>query len=294
MIASSRVKIYSDVSLTQLVATVNGSTAASQAIAVTGLNPSTNYWAVAEATDSNGLTGTSAAQTFATSAATYVFSGSGVTYSSSYDTLDVDIAVACQGATFTACGIQFSTTSDFSGSIISGVNTTPPANDFVDEVSGFSEHTTYYYRYYATSTEFGTQYYAPTGNTVTTRYDEPVVTCGITSGTITDTNATAWINYAGNYPVTNLSLTITAQGGSAEYIQIQNMSGLQGGLDLTQNLGHPLTPNTTYTLQGTADYYTPIPPATATFTTLPARPSIVISSVSDITPSGATVNISIS
>lgn len=291
-IVSSRVKIYSDVSLTQLVATVAGTTAASQTIAVTGLNPSTNYWAVAEATDNNGLTGYSVAQSFSTSAATYVFSGYGVSYSSSYDTLDVDIQVSCSGATFTACGIQFSTTSDFSGSIISGVNTSGAADDFVGEVSGFSEHTLYYYRYYATSTQYGTQYYSPTpNNTITTHYDEPTLTIGHSN--VTDTTATVTFTYTGNMPVdyTAMSAIIKAAGAQSG-IDVQ-FDHLVAGTPMPVTLSG-LTPNTTYTTSWDVDYYDGEVSQFDSFQTLAARPNVLISGVSNITPSGATIGITIS
>ena len=290
-IVSSRVKIYSDVSLTQLVATVNGSTSAVQSLVVTGLNPSTNYWAVAEATDSNGLTGYSAAQAFATAAATYVFQGV-VGYSSAYDTLDCDIQVSCAGATFTACGIQFSTTSDFSGSIISGSNTTPPADDFVDEVSGFAEHTTYYYRYFATSNEYGTQYYAPPANTITTHYAEPVLS--ISHSNVTDTTAIVSCTYTGNMPVDPLAMNgqIVRHDGQGSPIPLQ-FDHLVAGTPENFNLSG-LSPNTQYDVEWNVEYYDGEITQSDSFTTLAARPSVSITGVTNITPSGATVGISIS
>ena len=60
-ILSSNVKIYSDSACTQLVKTVNGTTDAVQNITVTGLSEHTNYWAKAEATNTDSLTETSAA-----------------------------------------------------------------------------------------------------------------------------------------------------------------------------------------------------------------------------------------
>ena len=65
-IVSSNVKIYSDSSCTQLVKTVNGGTAATQNISVTGLSEHTNYWAKAEATNSDSVTGVSTAYPFQT------------------------------------------------------------------------------------------------------------------------------------------------------------------------------------------------------------------------------------
>ena len=289
-IVSSKVKIYSDSALTVLVATVNGTTSLTQTIAVTGLNPSTQYWVQAEAEDNNGLTGYSPSSTFTTAAANYVFSGSGVSYSSSYNLLDVDIAVTCAGATFTACGIQFCTASDFSGSIISGVNTTAPANDFVDEVGGFAENTLYYYRYYATSAEYGTQYFAPQNNTITTHYAQPVIT--VTHSNVTDTTATVTATYTGNMPldVVNAIFGYHVHGQSS--IQYLNIDNMVAGTPYSVNLSG-LTPNTQYDIEFTHPYYDTNITATDTMTTLPSRPVITITGVSDITPSSATIGISI-
>lgn len=287
-ITSTQVKVFADSAGTQLIATFPGTTALTQTITLSNLNPLTTYYVRAYATDDNNLTGESTLQSFQTAASSYTFSGTGVRHSSSYDTLDVDILASCPGATFTLCGIEFNTSSDFSGTSITASNN---GNDFVDEVSGFAENTTYYYRYFATTVEYGgPQYFVPQNNSITTNYDEPTLTCGVDNGSLTDNNATFWVNYVGNYPVTNLHLWLTAAGGTPETVQIQNMSGMQTGLDV----GHYLSPNTTYTLEVTADYYDGEVTATSTFTTLSARPTVIISSVSNISPSGATVNITIS
>lgn len=292
-IASVNLKIYSDASAQTLVATYPGTTATTQTISATGLSATTQYYAVVEATDSNGLVGRSAVQSFTTAAATYTFSGTGVTYSTrGYQYLTVNISVTGTGSpTFTECGIEFSTNSSFTGTLITGSNTTPPANDFVDQVSGFAEHTTYYYRYFAVSTQYGRQTYVPSGNTITTHYAEPQVTISVSN--ITDTDAQYTLTYTGNYPVTNLQLTITPDGGSYDYIQVQNMSGTQTG-SIASDWGHILVPNTEYYLEATAEYYGDEALGNCTFRTLPARPSVAISSVSNITPTSADINISIS
>lgn len=283
-IASVNLKIYSDSSAQTLVATFPGTTASTQTISATGLSATTQYYAVVEATDNNGLVGRSAVQSFTTAAATYTFSGPGVTYSSVYDTLDVDIAVSGTGSpTFTECGIEFSTNSHFTGTLITGSNA---GNDFVDEVSGFAEHTTYYYRYYAVSTEYGRQTFVPQGNEIITHYDQPTIVVGATN--VTDTTATLSITYTGNYPVTNLSLWITPQGGQAQPVQIQNVSGTQ-----TEPVSS-LVPDTQYEIEGDADFYTGEVTATAIFRTLPARPSVRISNIDNITPTSANVHIELS
>lgn len=291
-IVSTQVKIYSNADCTDqyLVATVAGTTSLTQSIVVTGLSASTNYWAKAFATDNNGLIGESLAQSFATAATTYIFSNDTVEYESSYDTLFVGVDVTGPaGATFTECGVQFCTSSDFSGQLISASNTSGAANFFSGDVTGFAENTTYYYRFFATTTEYGTQTYEPEGsrNSITTRYAEPVLSVSVSN--VTDTSAVYTINYSGNWPVTNLSLAIAERGGQWQDIQIDNMPGTQ-----TAIIPYTLTPNTTYDLELACDYYDGNPTESCSFTTLAARPSLSITSISNITPSGATVNLSIS
>lgn len=283
-IVSSKVKIYSNSALTNLVATVNGTTSLTQTLTVTGLNSSTQYWAVAEATDNNGLTGYSVAQMFTTAAVNYIFSNYDVKYESDYDTLEVVVDVGPSSFTFTECGVQFSLTSDFSGNLITATNNN---NFFSGDVTGFAEHTTYYYRFFATTAAYGTQYYAPQNNTITTNYDEPTLSVSATN--ITDISADFLLNYSGGYPVSNLRLAIAPHGGQWQDIQIENMSGTQSG-----NIPYTLLPNTQYDLELSCDFYDGEVTQSITFSTLGARPSVAITGVTNITPSGADVGISIS
>ena len=292
-IVSSKVKIYSNAALTNLVATVNGTTSLTQTLTVTGLNATTNYWAVAEATDNNGLTGYSAAQMFTTAAASYVFTNDSVGYDSNYDTLSASVNVSGPlDAHFTECGVQFALTSDFSGTLITGSNTTSPANFFSGNVTGFAEHTTYYYRFFATSTEYGTQTYAPQNNTVTTHYDEPTLT--ISSSNVTDTTATVTFLYTGNMPVDSneMSGLIARRDGQGSPINVQ-FEHLVAGTPMPVSLSG-LVPNTEYAVTWDVAYYDDEVSQVHYFTTLSARPSVAITGVTNITPSGADVGISIS
>lgn len=286
-IVSSQVKIYSNADCTDqyLVTTVSGTTSLTQSIVVTGLNASTNYWAKAFATDNNGLVGESLAQSFSTAATTYIFSNDSVEYESSFDTLFVAVDVSGPtGATFTECGVQFALTNDFSGTLITATNNN---NYFSGDVTGFSENTTYYYRFFATTTEYGTQTFAPSQNTITTLYAEPVLSVSVSNRT--DTSAEYRVIYSGNYPVTNLTLAIAEIGGEWQDIQIENMSGTQTGL-----IPYTLTPNTTYNLEFGCDYYDGNPTASCSFTTLAARPVVRVTGVDNITPSSADISIAVS
>lgn len=290
-IVSSKVKIYSNSTLTNLVATVNGTTELTQILTVTGLNPSTQYWAVAEATDNNSLTGYSSAQMFTTAGISYVFSNESVEYEPSYDSLAVYVEVGPSSLVFTECGVQFALSSDFSGTLITASDSADHLNQ---TVTGFSEHTTYYYRFFATTAEYGTQYYVPTNNSITTMYDEPVLT--ITASGITDNEASLTFSYTGNYPIdTQTYRGITAyyvkDGSGEQGIDIQ-FSTLDNGVPETIRLTG-LEPNTTYYVEMDAEYYTNEVTQLITFTTLAARPVVTIKGVSDITPTSANIAIKI-
>lgn len=193
-IQSTTLTIYSDAELTQVVAEIDGTTADTQTINVTGLTPDTFYWAKVTATDAQGNEGDSEARQFKT--AVYEFTGR-VYYTGEYDTLHASVQVTCTGATFNETGIEFSTSPYFDGEIIRGNNTTAPADTFNGNVAGFAEDTLYYYRYYAVS-DFGTQYYTPTPNTITTRIAPPVLT--VTEVSSSPDTLTLSFLYSGHYP----------------------------------------------------------------------------------------------
>lgn len=65
-ITSSTIRIYTNAACTQLAKTVYGGTTPSQTISITGLSEHTNYWAKAEATNSDSLTAESVAYPFQT------------------------------------------------------------------------------------------------------------------------------------------------------------------------------------------------------------------------------------
>ena len=190
-IQSTTLTIYGDSELTQVVRVINGTTADTQTINVTGLTPDTTYYAVVTATDAQGNEGTSQTKMFRT--VEYQFRGS-VRLTDDYDTLAANVNVVCLGATFTQTGIEFSTTSDFSGEIITGSGS---SDTFDGNVTGFEANTLYYYRFFATS-EYGTQYYTPLLNTITTMYAPPVLT--ITEVGSTPDSLTLSFLYEGDYP----------------------------------------------------------------------------------------------
>ena len=168
-IQSTQLTIYADSGLTYVVAEIDGTNADNQTIHVAGLTPDTTYYAVVTAEDAQGNVGTSSARMFKT--VDYSFGGH-TEWTQYYDTLFADVSVSCSGAVFESTGIEYCTSPDFDGEIISGGNTTAPADTFNGNVSGFEPNTLYYFRFVATS-NFGTQYYQPTIHSITTMYAPP-------------------------------------------------------------------------------------------------------------------------
>lgn len=299
-IASTIVRIYSDALCQNLVTSASGTTSLTQSVSVSGLNASTTYYAKAFATNSDNLTGESSVFTFSTAATGYVFSNYSVEYENDFDTLFVAVDVAGPAGThFIECGVEFCTNSQFSGNVISDSNTSASANFFSGDVTGFAEHTTYYYRFFADSTEYGYQTFAPQNNTITTLYDKPTLT--ITASSVTDVTAAVTFSYVGNYPVdtttySNMNAFFMVDGGGTSttltFRDLDNnvpetlyFSGLQPNTTYYVEWNVTLYPNETYEEEITQSIR---------FTTLSATPVVTITGVSNITPSGADINLSIS
>lgn len=283
-IVSTILKIYSDPSLTTMVASQAGTTALTQQITVTGLSSSTQYWAVMSATDNNGLTGTSAAFNFTTAAATYIFSAYEVSYENAYDTLFAAFDVDCVGISeFDEVGIEFCTDSHFAGTLITANATN--TSSFSNDVSGFSANTTYYWRLYATTQQYGKQYFNPDDNIITTRYAAPILE--ISADQVTDTTARIAVTYTGDYPATDLTAKYAIRGGSWQTLHVEDSEG-------TQYLSiSGLTPGATYDLEATCAYYDEEVTAEGSFVTFAARPSVTITG-STVTPSSVTLDVTIS
>lgn len=287
-ILSSSIKIYSDSACTQLVKTVAGGTSLTQTIPITGLSENTQYWAKAEATNGYGVVGTSSAVTFTTVAVNYTFSGT-VTLNDLYSKLNANVGVSYSGANFIECGVQFATNSAFTQNVISASNTTSPADTYVGEVSGFAENTTYYYRFFATTSEFGTKYSSV--DTITTKYAEPTIV--VTHSNVTDTTAVVTVTYTGNMPLNHQECTFTYVVSGGVNHQSIPFSGMVAGTPFSATLTN-LTPNTSYDVEFASAYYENEVNYIDHFTTQAATPPTVnITSVSDVTPTSCNVNISI-
>lgn len=287
-IVSSGIKIYTYEYRSEAVAELSGTTSLSQVFNVRTLSADTAYYAVAEATDSNGLTGYSTPFQFRTTPVTYRWYGL-VTLTSVYDLIDCDVQVSYidQRTTFTECGIEFADNPQFTGELIVGVyrNSFGGADGFVGEVGPCRENTTYYYRYFATSVEYGTQYYVPNNNTITTNYAPPVLS--VYADNVGDTSFRLVADYQGNYPVVDLSLSYKKSGGTETFVQLQQMSGTQ------YEMIYNVLPNTVYTLNFKAEYYENYITTSGSVRTLDSRPVISILDISDIGTNSAEITLDI-
>lgn len=192
----------------------------------------------------------------------YTFTG-GLTYpTNSYDTVSCNVTANYGSANFTLCGVQLCTDPYFNGQIISGSSY---SQTFNGNITGLQENTTYYYRYFAESTEFGYAIYTPSNNSFTTNYAPPVL--AITHDNVTETTASVIFIYTGNYPIdpTAMSGVITTAGQSPINVQFDRLA--VGTPEVVTLSG--LTPNTVYDASWDVEYYNDEVSAIDSFTTKP-------------------------
>lgn len=218
MIEEVKLKLYSDPQLTQVEAEfIASGTTSPQTIPMSGLDSATRYYAVAYATDDNGVTGQSEPIQFRTLEASVTVEGE-VDYTNSYDTL-MFITSYTDGENYTlvAQGVEFSTQMDFHSDVQTFVY--PSGETGWQNASPFEEHTLYYYRFFAEFEEIGRVYGQPEQNTITTMYAMPVFT--IITNDVGENTAEITITYTGNYPIDYNTLRGTVVGGTGDVITLQ-------------------------------------------------------------------------
>lgn len=219
MIEEVKLKLYSDPQLTQVEAEfIASGTTSPQTIPMSGLDSATRYYAVAYATDDNGVTGQSEPIQFRTLEASVTVEGE-VDYTNSYDTLKfITSYTDGDNYTFVAKGVEFSTQMDFHSDVQTFVYPSEAATRW-QNASPFEEHTLYYYRFFAEFEEIGRVYGQPEQNTITTMYAMPVFT--IITNDVSENTAEITITYTGNYPIDYNTLRGTVVGGTGDVITLQ-------------------------------------------------------------------------
>jgi len=265
MIEEVKLKLYSDSALSHLEAefTAEGTTSP-QTIEMFGLDSNTQYFAVAYATDNNGVTGQSEPRQFRTLEAAVTVEGE-VDYTMNYNELKYIVSYS-DGDNYTlmAKGVEFSTVMDFNSEVQTFVY--PSGVTGWQNASPFGAHTMYYYRFFAEFAEIGRVYGQPINNTITTMYAPPQFI--ITTGEITENTAEITISYTGDYPIDYNSLQGSVVGYTGDVITLQLDALTPEHPEIVTLSG--LNANTIYEVEVWMNYYTTTAEAYATFTTAEA------------------------
>lgn len=262
MIEEVKLKLYSDPELTHVEAEFTASgTTSPQTIPMSGLDSATRYYAVAYATDDNGVTGESQPVSFRTLEAAVTVEGS-VDYGVTYDVLQYDVQYSnADNYTFVAKGVEFSTQMDFHSNVQTFVY--PAGATGWQNAFPFEENTLYYYRFFAEFEEIGRVYGQPDQNTITTRYAMPVF--NIYTNDVGENSAEITITYTGNYPIDYNSLRGTIVGGTGDVMTLQ-LDNLTPTHPETITLSG-LNSGTLYEVEVWMNYYNDYAEAYSSFTT---------------------------
>ena len=264
MIQQVKIKLYSDPQLTQVEKEyIAAGTTTPQTIEMDELDPATYYYAVAYATDGDGVTGESQPRQFRTLEAAVTVGGE-IAYTNVYDVLKFRASFAnASQYTLVAQGIEISRFMDLHVKetfFYDGDGTT------YTNISPFEAHTLYYYRYFADFDEVGRVYGQPHDNTITTMYAKPVFT--ILPHDITTNGAEVTISYSGDYPIDYNTLRCTITNGIGEVYNVQ-LDNLTANSPETVTLTG-LTSGMLYEVEAWMAYYNDYAEAYNAFTTAEA------------------------
>lgn len=299
-ITSSEIRIYSDSSATTQVGSPVITQSAATAININqstlgvALSAGKQYYAKARCTNSEEYTSD---WTSAFPFKTLIYAGfEDISVSAAniipqlafeYDTSALSVA---------GCGVYVSTNASGTGA------QKYPAGSEHEAEKGFvielQENTKYYVIPYVVDNE-GREYkgsWAEDAEEVTTGYNAPTVTISNTSSTYNSISGN--VTVTSNDIVSEVKLRINATGGSMQYKTLTAQTGIQnftitnGDLDDDGN-AITITPSTAYNVLASATNSGGTGTATAVITTAQqAETTIVITSVTDITPKSAVVNLS--
>lgn len=298
-IVKSEVAVYSDSACTQQVGSTITTNSAATAIAVNGttlgapISAGHQYYVKARATNSEEYV---SAWTNAFSFKTLIYasfgsiehSGTNITPKMVFDYDSNVLSVA-------ECGVYLSKSS-------TGVGAVKYAAD--DEqiaeigwlISGLDENTTYYVVAFVKDSD-GREFIADwstEAETVTTGYNTATVSVTNTSSSYNSISGS--VNVTSTSPVTAIKLKITPTGGTSQFKTLAattttNFTVNNGDMDDDDN---PITinPSTTYNVKAIVTNSGGDAEASANITTqAQAHSTIVISGISNITPTSATVNL---
>lgn len=257
-------------------------TTGTQTCSLTGLTPNTTYTVVVRATNSAGYTDS---QTLTirtdTSVATVATSAVSVNNASNHITATSTATYDSTVITLVSNSIALYTNNAHSGSPVSV--STGSSDVFTDTLPAASPDTEYYIFGHIT-------YTVGSDPTIIDAWSdgERIRTYALLSfGNITTTNNTASVPYSISGVATSVNIEMSVDQ-STWTAQPASTSG--GTLSITS-----LTPNTTYYIRGRvqstagwSDYIT------SNFTTTNVLPTVVVDSVTNITPTEATINLTIS
>lgn len=261
-------------------------TTGTQVCSLTGLTPNTRYNIWVTAVNAAG-TGTSATLSPTTDAAGISLVLNTVSVDNTSTQIEVrDTITKDSNITLTAHELRAYSNDAHSGQPEeSHIQSTPIGTTFSDTFSHLEPDDTYYL--------FGYAEYTISGDPNTyTAWSAPIqyeTLSMLSFGNITTTNNTASIPYSVRGTATSIAIDYSADNGSTwTSIPVSSLTG--GTLQLTG-----LTANTTYQLRGKVQngagwtgYFTD------TFTTTSVASSVTVSSVTNIEPTTATVNITVS
>lgn len=255
-----------------------------QNVSLTGLNPDTPYTVTVTATNSAG-TGTSSTQSFRTSAGSVQVDTLSASVSSTNNSITASGRAQANDAAVTITGITLELwdNATHTGTAVERITGTSPYTTVSGTFLSANPDVEYYVFTHVT--------YTVSGGATQEAWSTPISVrtyALLTFGNITTTNNSATVPYSVNGVATSGEISYSVDNSTWIQLPISNWSG--GSYTITG-----LNASTTYYLRGKVqstagwqNYNNSI------FATTGVLPTVTVSSVSNITPTEATVNLSIS
>lgn len=297
-ITQSEVAIYSDSACTAQVGSTIVTNSAATAITAdidslgVALAGGTNYWAKARCTNSESYV---SAWTDAYNFKTLIGISIDSITSISHDSCDIEASAFYTNAvSVSEIGYKWSTSADGTGA------TTVQCPDQqaweMYTLTGLPEHTTIYVTAYVIDNLNRTTLNWADAEEITTTYAPATAT--INSSSTTYNSITTNVTLASSTSITAAFVTIQAAGGTLYKLNLNNTTGAQSvtftaGATDSNGATIAISPSTTYTVTVSVTNSAGTSTATGTATTAAQQTSAVeISSITNITPTSATINLS--